>query len=262
MKTDKLKENSNVRVFRGRLASGNTVPNPLIQHHFPDAPSTDIAIIIFAGGGYHKRSSHEGPGYAEFLAKAGIHAFVVEYRIGSEGHRHPAMLEDALAAINTIRTQAAEFGIHSGKIGVMGSSAGGHLAAHALTCWHQYPSEISLRPDFGILCYPVITANPDHAHAGSFKNLLGDAPSNAQVTEVSLEKQVSAQTPPCFLWHTGEDKPVPMENSLLFAQALRRYDIPFEMHIYPDGEHGLGLDTPFDWATPCLHWIKKTCKHR
>ncbi len=245
-----------MKIIYGELPSGQTNPNPEITYYEPSSPVTDIAVIIFPGGGYGGLARHEGQGYAEFLSKAGMHAFVVQYRLGSAGHRHPAMLEDALSAIAAVRTQASDLGIHPAKIGIMGSSAGGHLAAHTLIAWHQYASNISLRPDFGILCYPVITSNPSHTHKGSMQNLLGKTPTQEQIEEVSCEKRVSEETSPCFLWHTYEDQAVPMENSLLFAQALREQGVPFELHIYPHGKHGLGLDTDFDWGSRCIQWIK------
>ena len=245
-----------MKMITGELASGQTVPTPEITCWQPNQPACDIGVIIFPGGGYGKLAPHEGEGYAMRLCQAGITCFVVKYRLGSEGFRHPAMLEDAFAAIRTIRAHAADLNLHPNKIGVMGSSAGGHLAAHTLVAWHAYPSDVSLRPDFGILCYPVITSDPTHTHRGSMQNLLGNAPTETQLHAVSCEKLVSANTPPCFLWHTGDDEAVPMENSLLFAQALRANRVPFELHIYPHGRHGLGLDTPFDWATPCIHWMK------
>jgi len=137
----------------------------------------------------------------------------------------------------------------------MGSSAGGHLAAHALVGWPQYASAVSLRPDFGILCYPVIFSDGLYAHKGTMRNLAGENISAEQLEELSCERHVTADTPPCFLWHTGEDAAVPLENSLAFATALRRNKVPFELHVYNQGRHGLGLGAPFDWGGECLRWI-------
>jgi acetyl esterase/lipase len=170
------------------------------------------------------------------------------------------MLEDALAAISTVRSRANEFSVDPDKLGVMGSSAGGHLAAHTLVAWYRYESKIPLRPSFGILCYPVIVSQGPHVHEGSMRNLAGENPSAELLDELSCDKQVSAETPPCFLWHTGEDAGVPLENSILFAAALRKHGIPFELHLYHKGGHGLGLDAPFDWSSNCLRWIEETAQ--
>lgn len=205
-------------------------------------------------------AAHEGEGYAQFLCSAGIACFVVKYRLGSEGHRHPEMLEDALAAISVVRSRSAEFAVDPSKLGVMGSSAGGHLAAHTLVAWQRYESKIPLRPSFGVLCYPVIASCGPHAHEGSIRNLAGEHPAPELLDELSCHKHVSAETPPCFLWHTGEDATVPLENSIMFATALRKHSIPFELHIYHKGRHGLGLGTPFDWSNECLRWIEETAQ--
>jgi acetyl esterase/lipase len=247
-----------MKTIHGKLDAGTTAPSPKIDCWVPEQAPNGIGLIIFPGGGYGGLADHEGAGYAQYFCSVGISCFVVTYRLGSQGHRHPAMLEDALAAIHTVRSQAADFGVDPQKIGVMGSSAGGHLAAHALVAWPQYARDRSLRPDFGILCYSVITAEGPHAHQGSIQNLVGDNPSPELLAEISCEKQVSAKTPPCFLWHTGEDTGVPLENSILFASALRAHSVPFELHLYHKGRHGLGLNAPFDWATECLRWLEDT----
>jgi acetyl esterase/lipase len=226
----------------------------------PESDPSGVGIIIFPGGGYGGLAAHEGAGYAQFLCSAGVACFVVKYRLGPEGHRHPAMLEDALAAIATVRSRAKEFAINPAKLGVMGSSAGGHLAAHSLVAWQQYESRVSLRPSFGILCYPVIVSHGPHAHQGSIRNLAGEKPSPELLHELSCDKHVCAETPPCFLWHTAEDTAVPLENSTLFAAALRKHSIPFELHLYHKGRHGLGLGAPFDWSKECLRWIEETAQ--
>ena len=243
-----------------RLGSGLTTPSPLIDCWIPEENPSRSGLVILPGGGYQGLSKHEGEAYAERFAKAGLACFVVTYRLGSQGFRHPAMLEDALAAMGTIRRTAGAYGVDPGRIGIMGSSAGGHLAAHVLVAWSRYSSDVSLRPDFGILCYPVITAQGPFAHAGSILNLAGGHPSPDLLDQLSCEKHVDANTPPCFLWHTGEDAVVPMENSLLFAGALRKQGVPYEMHLYPEGRHGLGLSAPFDWVSDCLRWMKGVIK--
>ncbi len=241
----------------GRLPGAKTAPAPAIQCWIPPGIQNDAGLIIFPGGGYGHLAEHEGPAYAEHFSRRGVACFVVNYRLGSDGFRHPAMLEDALAAIFTVRESAAKFGLDPRKIGVMGSSAGGHLAAHALVAWPKYKSEISLRPDFGILCYPVITSHGEFSHRGSTANLAGNNPSPALLDEVSCERHVTQNTPPCFIWHTAEDRGVPVENSLMFASALRKHGVPFELHIYAKGGHGLGLKAPFAWAQDCLRWLKE-----
>jgi acetyl esterase/lipase len=216
-----------------------------------------LGLLFFPVGGYGGLAAHEGEGYARFLAEAGIAAFVVKYRLGSAGNRHPAMLEDALSAVAVVRSRASEFGVDPGKIGVMGSSAGGHLTAHTLVGWPHYASGVSLRPDFGILCYPVILSDGPYAHKGSMRNLAGEAISAGLLEALSCERHVTAQTPPCFLWHTGEDAAVPLENSLAFATALRAHQVPFELHVYNKGRHGLGLGRPSTGAVSACGGSRK-----
>lgn len=231
---------------------------PAIECWAPRGPGLGIGIVIMPGGGYCMLAEHEGRGYAEHFGKLGIACFVVTYRLGSQGFRHPAMLEDALAAMGTVRARAGEFGIKPDRIGIMGSSAGGHLAAHTLVAYDRYPSAVSLRPDFGILCYPVIALRGPHCHSGSMEALLGRNPSQELLDEVDCVKHVTARTPPCFLWHTVEDDSVPVENSMMFASALRSNGVAFELHVYAKGSHGLGLGTPFKWADDCFRWLKES----
>ncbi len=247
-----------MQIIQGQLGSGTTAPAPEIECWLPERSATGVGVVVFPGGGYGMLAAHEGEGYARFLCAAGVAAFVVKYRLGSAGHRHPAMLEDGLSAVAAVRSRAAEFGVDPGKIGVMGSSAGGHLAAHVLVGWPTYASAVSLRPDFGILCYPVILSDGPYAHKGSMRNLAGeDAPAELLAT-LSCDRYVNKDTPPCFLWHTGADAAVPLENSLAFTVALRQHAVPFELHVYNQGRHGLGLGAPFDWGRDCLRWIGET----
>lgn len=247
-----------MKTIKGSLPGSSTDPSPEIKCWLPETGSTGTGLIIFPGGGYSGLAEHEGEGYASFFCKAGIACFVVKYRLSTDGYRHPAMLEDALAAIYSVRSHALEFGIAPGRIGVIGSSAGGHLAAHAMTAWQEYRSDISARPDFGVLCYPVITSSGPFAHSGSFAGLAGSNPPHELISSLSCEKRVTKETPPCFLWHTLEDTAVPPENSMLFAEALRRNGVSFELHIYPRGGHGLGLGAPYNWGGECVRWIKDT----
>ena len=247
-----------MKIIHGELRSGKTSPQPTIECWLPEKSRNGIGLVILPGGGYGCLAQHEGKGYAEYFCKAGIASFVVSYRLGSQGFRHPAMLEDSLSAICSVRSRASEFGIDPQRIGIMGSSAGGHLTAHTLVAWNKYQSDVPLRPDFGILCYPVIASFGLKAHSGSMKNLLGENPEQSLLEEVHCARHVSKDTPPCFLWHTGEDQGVPVENSIIFASALRENGVPFELHIYNKGRHGLGLGTTFDWASDCLRWIDET----
>ena len=227
--------------------------------------ATGAAMVICPGGGYARHARHEGEDYARWLNEQGVAGFVLHYRLGSAGYRHPAMLHDAARAVRTVRARAAEWGVDPGRVGIMGSSAGGHLAATLLTHFDTGQPDAadaierqSSRPDLGILCYAVITFG-EFTHRGSRNLLLGDAPDPALVERLSNERQVTSNTPPCFLWHTGEDKAVPVENSLQFAAALRRAGVPFALHIYERGGHGLGLGTR-DWQPEARHPWTRACE--
>jgi acetyl esterase/lipase len=214
-------------------------------------------------------ASHEGPDYALYLNQHGVAAFVLKYRLGSKGYRHPAMMQDVQRAIRLVRARAAEWKIDPKRVGVMGSSAGGHLASTAVTHFDSGnpnatdPVEReSCRPDLGILCYPVISMGP-LTHQGSKNNLLGPNPDPDLVKLLSNELQVTKETPPCFIWHTWEDQTVKVENSLEFAAALRRAGVPFDLHIYQKGRHGIGLaakppafENPHPWAVDLIFWLK------
>lgn len=243
------------RTIVGSLAGARTTPAPRIACFPARGRRTGAALVIFPGGGYGGLADYEGEGYARRFSREGIACFVVEYRLGSQGHRHPAMLEDALAAVATVRSRAEELGVDPATIGVMGSSAGGHLAAHALTAYDRYPGPVPTRPDFGVLCYPVISMRPPYVHAGSRDMLLGPGASADLCDEVSCERHVTARTAPCFLWHTRDDPVVPYQNSTLFAAALETHGVPFELHVFDTGPHGLGKDLAHPWAAACAHWL-------
>ena len=224
---------------------------------------SDAAVLILPGGGYGHLSAQEGEGFAGVFQLHGFHAYVLNYRLGCDGYRHPAMLEDAARAMRLVRSRAASDGFLADKIIVIGSSAGGHLAATLLTKWDEGrpddkdPVEReSSRPDLGVLCYPVITMGLQ-THTGSRDNLLGENPPQELVEDLSAEKHVRPTTPPCFVWHTWEDETVPVENALFFVQALRDAGVPFECHIYQDGGHGLGMKDGVPWTDDCLRWIAK-----
>jgi acetyl esterase/lipase len=231
------------------------------------AKRNGATMLILPGGGYGNLAEHEGTGYAQFFAAHGITAYVLKYRLGSNGYRHPIMLNDAARALRLLRTFARRDGLDPNRIGVIGSSAGGHPASTLLTLFEPgNPSATdpvereSARPDLGILCYPVISLG-EFAHAGSRRNLLGDNPPADLVQKLSTELQVTKNTPPTFIWHTVEDKAVPVENALLFASALRRAGVPFSLHVYELGAHGLGFGRPDrpapPWADQLLHWFKE-----
>ena len=234
----------------------------------PAGNNSGSAIVICPGGGYGGLASHEGATYAQFLQQHGINGFVLKYRLGSAGYRHPIMLGDAARALRTVRANAKQWKIDPDKIGIMGSSAGGHLASTLLTHFdagnpqaNDPIDRISSRPSLGILCYPVITLG-EFTHRGSKRNLLGDKPAAELVELLSNEKQVTGNTPPTFLWHTVQDKAVPVENSLQFATALRKAGVPFALHVYQKGRHGIGLadKPPFKnihpWAKDLVFWLK------
>src|SRR5687767_5054941 len=232
-----------------------------------EGTANGAAMVICPGGGYGGLAPHEGKDYAEWLAKHGITGFVLKYRLGSAGYRHPVMLNDVARAVRLVRSQADKWGLDRKRVGIMGSSAGGHLASTLLTHFDDGKAtssdsidQESSRPDLGILCYPVITFG-EFTHAGSKRQLLGGDPSPELVRLLSNELQVTKETPPCFLWHTIEDKAVPVENSLLFASALRRAGVPFSLHVYEKGAHGLGLGRPGreapPWAEQLLFWFKE-----
>jgi len=239
---------------------------------FQPAPekATGAAMVICPGGGYGMLADHEGSAYARWFNELGITAFVLKYRLGSAGYRHPVMLQDAARALRTVRARAAEWQLDPKRIGIIGSSAGGHLASTLLTHFDagdpgspDVIERVSSRPDMGILCYAVITMGR-FTHADSKANLLGQNPSPELVANLSNELQVTSNTPPCFIWHTEEDKVVPVENSLQFAEACRRAGVPFALHIYLHGAHGLGLGTRsrdaalrHPWVRDCEFWLKE-----
>ncbi len=243
---------------------------PTLTPYLPEPDkATGAAIVICPGGGYGGLAAHEGKDYARFMNEHGIAGFVLKYRLGSGGYRHPVMLQDAARAVRTVRARAGEWKLDPKRIGIMGSSAGGHLASTLVTHFDAGKPDAadpieraSSRPDAGILCYPVITMGK-FTHQGSKRNLLGDDPAPELVRELSNELQVTKDTPPCFIWHTYEDAGVPVENSLQFADALRQAGVPFDLHIYQRGPHGLGLGTRdwnpekrHPWTRNCAFWLQ------
>jgi acetyl esterase/lipase len=241
---------------------------PTLTPYLPGTNAAGAAVVVCPGGGYGMLASHEGYDYALWLNQQGLTAFVLKYRLGGHGYRHPVMLGDAARAVRLVRARAEEWKLNPKRIAIMGSSAGGHLASTLVTHFDLGNSNAtdvveqqSSRPDLGILCYPVITMGTN-THQGSKNNLLGKDPSEELVKLLSNELQVASNTPPCFIWHTWEDKAVKVENSLQFAAALRRANVPFDLHVYERGRHGIGLadKPPFTnahpWSKDLLFWLK------
>lgn len=235
------------------------------------APAADKAVgtgvVVCPGGGYRNLAmDHEGRQIADWLNARGVAAFVLKYRLGPRYH-HPVELQDAQRALRTVRFRAKDLGIAPDRIGIWGFSAGGHLASSAGTHFDSGNAEaadpierMSCRPDFMILAYPVISFTTPYTHQGSLKNLLGDNPDPKLVEYLSSETQVTAETPPAFLFHTNADKGVPAENSVLFYLALRKAGVPAEIHIYERGPHGVGLaqSDPVlrSWPDRLSDWMK------
>ena len=234
-----------------------------------DATQPTAAMVVCPGGGYGGLADHEGSDYARWLNSQGISAFVLRYRLGSKGYRHPIMLGDVSRAMRLVRAEHARLGIDPARVGVIGSSAGGHLAVTLLTqgddgdpaaadAIDRQPS----RPALGVLCYPVVSMLPTNTHAGSKRNLLGEDPPEDLTRELSGELAVTDNTPPVFLLHTVEDKVVKLAGVLDLAAALNRNGRPFELHVYEKGPHGIGLGTrPYDpaklhpWTVECRRWL-------
>lgn len=232
------------------------------------------AVIVFPGGGYQFTSHREAERIALAYNAAGYHAFVLRYSVAPDIHPEPIL--DAAKAFTMVREHAQDWMVDTDKIAVCGFSAGGHLAASLSVHWNNNSiftdEEIQnglLKPNASILCYPVITVY-EYAHQGSFSNLFGRKPDPAFLDLMSLENHVGKHTPPAFLWHTTEDVVVPVQNSLVYAQALAKEQIPFEMHIFPNGPHGLSLvsdetvwsvpkyNRNYDWLEKSVDWLNET----
>jgi acetyl esterase/lipase len=230
--------------------------------------ATGSAVVICPGGGYGSLSvTYEGDDVAKWFNSQGLAAFVLQYRQRDAGYGHPAPVQDVQRAMRTVRARAGEWGVKPDRIGIIGFSAGGHLASCAGTLFtnnfYEPKDDIdsaSCRPDFMILMYPVITMSAPHTHEGSRKKLLGDGPSQELLDLMSTEKQVTKETPPTFLVHTGEDEAVPAENSVLFYSALRNAGVSAQLHIYDKGPHGVALGHGYgdvkSWPDRCLSWMR------
>lgn len=245
------KDRPNVTVYRAAVTEAN-----------------GAAVVVCPGGGYGGLAiSYEGHDIARWFNTFGVTGIVLDYRHRGKGYGHPAPMLDAQRAVRLVRAHAAEWKLDSKRIGIMGFSAGGHLASTVATHFDagqkDSPDPVerqSCRPDFALLCYPVIAFDRPYAHRGTQRNLLGSNADPKLVASLSNERQVTAETPPAFLWTTWEDKVVPAENSIVFFQALKAAHVPAELHIFQRGRHGLGLATDTTgtklWPELCKSWMK------
>jgi acetyl esterase/lipase len=234
----------------------------------PADKAVGSAVVVCPGGGYGALAmDHEGKQIAAWLNGLGVTAAVLKYRLGSAKYRHPVEIGDAQRALRTVRSRAAELKVDSKKIGILGFSAGGHLASTAATHFDAGKADaddpierVSCRPDFAVLCYAVITLEPPYAHMGSRNNLLGKDADEKLVASLCNDKMVTKETPPTFLVHTTEDKAVPAENSVMFYLACLKHHVPAELHIFEKGQHGLGMgpaNLPFSaWPALCEAWMR------
>jgi acetyl esterase/lipase len=240
---------------------------PTITVFLPRTMRDGTAVVVCPGGGYQNlASNHEGRQVANFLNSLGIAAFVLKYRLGPKYH-HPVELGDAQRALRTLRAHAADWRLDASRVGIMGFSAGGHLAMSAST-WSDAGNaqaadpidRVSSRPDFSILGYPVISMTADYMHRGSQRNLLGENPDPDLARRLSGENAVTKDTPPTFIFQTTEDTTVPAENAVYYYLALRKAGIPAEMHVFEKGAHGVGLanDIPAlsPWSSLLATWLR------
>jgi acetyl esterase/lipase len=252
----------------GKVQSTSLVTIPTLSIFLPkESKPNQTAVIIFPGGGYsHLAIDKEGTKVAQWFNTLGIAAFVVKYRLPSDlimKNKNVGPLQDAQEAVRYVRQNAAKYNIDATKIGIMGFSAGGHLASTLATHYddkvYEPTAKVSARPDFSLLIYPVISMQNDITHKGSQTNLLGNNPSQELIDSFSNEKKVTAQTPPTFLIHATDDTVVLPENSINYYLALKKNAVPAELHIYEKGGHGFGLgvkDTSKFWTRDCEEWLR------
>lgn len=245
-------------------ALGNTPKDiPTLTPYVP-AKSNGAAMLLIPGGSYSGIYEGQAEPFALWLNEQGMTVFVLRYRLGSAGYRYPSQLQDAMEAMRQVRTDAAKWKIDEHRIGVMGFSAGGHLVSTLINRPEdgEVPGSttvgrVSPRPDLAILCYPVISMI-NKPHAASQRNLIGDAPGDDLIRKTSSELQVHPGLPPCFIWHTCEDRLVPVEHTQLYAAALHQHGVPHELHLYQHGDHGTGLiGTNHPWMNDLLFWLKR-----
>lgn len=257
--------------YEGRMEDGFS---PKMETYILKGENNRGAVLILPGGGYGFTSEREAEPVALQFNAAGFHAFVLYYSVAPR--KHPQPLIDVSKAVQIIREHAEQWNVNSEAIAVCGFSAGGHLAASLGVHWNKsYLTNVQgfqagmNQPNALILSYPVISSG-EFAHRGSFDHLLGPEASEDLLHEMSLEHQINKDTPPAFLWHTFDDGAVPVENTLLFAGGLRKQGIPFELHVFPEGPHGMSLATEFtsdyeaqidphvaSWMPMCIQWLRK-----
>jgi len=252
----------------GKMQSTSQVSVPTLSIFIPkEKKPNQAAVIICPGGGYqHLAFDKEGVKVAEWFNSLGIAAFVLKYRLPTDltmKNKNIGPLQDAQEAIRYVRQNASKWNIDPKKVGILGFSAGGHLAATASTHYddkvYESTYKVSARPDFSLLIYPVISMENDITHKGSQTNLLGNNPSQELIDTFSNEKKVTAQTPPAFLIHTTDDTVVMPENSINYYLALKKNGVTAELHLYEKGGHGFGLgvnDTSKFWTRDCIEWLK------
>jgi acetyl esterase/lipase len=243
----------------------NTNDVPTITVYSPVGTNNGAAIVVCPGGGYGGLAAHEGKPVAEWANSLGMTGIVLRYRLGPKYH-HPCMQQDVNRALRMVRGHAKEWGIDPKRVGVLGFSAGGHEASTAATHYDagdaNATDEIdkqSCRPDFAVLIYPVITMTDPFTHKGSRNNLLGKEPDPKLVELMSNEKQVTKETPPTFLVHGADDKAVPIENSLMFVQAMAKNDVPCTLVMFRKGPHGFGMGNSEEtraWPAQCAAWLE------
>ena len=250
----------------GQFGGYENVAKPTLEIFLPSKETANgTAVIICPGGGYGRVVyQKEGTGIANEFVKHGVTAFILKYRLPSDAimkDKTIGSLQDAQQAIKLIRMRSKEWNIDKNKIGIIGFSAGGHLAStagtHFDTSFIPNKEKISLRPDFMILVYPVISMTDKLTHSGSRENLLGKNPTDQKIKYFSNEFQVTDRTPPTYLTHSGDDSVVDIDNSIVFYNALRHHNVPAEMHLYPKGDHGFVFNVPNDeWMSLLFTWMK------
>ncbi len=244
---------------------------PTLTPFWPDAgKATGAVMIVCPGGGYNVLAPHEGPVYAEWLRSHGVAAFVLKYRLVKNGYRVPTILLDAARAVRLVRTHAADWQLDPKRVGIMGSSAGGHLSATLMTQFDNVkgdPNDVidraSARPDLGVLCYAFILFDRNDKPERQ-QNFLGPDRTPEQVRQFSPALNVTSSTPPCFIWQTVEDASVLPENAIVYADALRKAGVPFDLHLYQKGRHGIGLGSKeldvaklHPWTADCVFWLRE-----
>jgi len=262
-------KNSDIKeIFNERSGFYSGVTKPTLEMYLPEKDKATGAAVVICPGGSYKILAYQSEGIrtAKEFMRNGVAAFVLKYRLPDDAimnDKKIGPLQDAQQAIKVVRENAAKWGIDINRVGIMGFSAGGHLASTEATHYEKAVIEnnnnTNLRPDFLILIYPVISMQDSLTHLDSRTNLLGKNPSKLLIDEYSNELQVNANTPPTYLTHAGDDKAVDIDNSIGFYEKLRHQNVPAELHLYPKGGHGFVLSQkPDDWMMPLFKWMKNS----